>query len=375
MTAVLDLNRSAQTLIGKPAASILARPIVNSWEAWAHMIAPHSAGASQAELCIDKDGDRHHYEVKWSPLNHRDQLVGRVVALRDVTDRVHMEENLRRQTLTDDLTGLPNRSMFMDRLNDAIRQARRRSGAVFAVMVLDLDRFKLINDSIGHQAGDVLLQSVATKLKRCVREVDTVARMGGDEFMILLHEMTSARDVLPILERMQEELKTPVYFRRQEMSAACSTGVVIWNPSYKDPEDLLRAADTAMYQAKEAGRGLSSHLRRRDAQIGDANPPGRDRSARGHQTAQLLTCISANRRTQHGQSPVVGSPHSLASPRARHAPPDEFITIAENSGLIVPVGEIAMEEVCSQITGGSRPKTSPPGCRSVSICRPATDRA
>ena len=121
-------------------------------------------------------------------------------------------------------------------------------------MVLDLDAFKLINDSLGHLAGDVLLQSVATKLRRCVREADTVARMGGDEFIVLLHEISSQRDLLPILARIRDELRTPVYFRQQEMVARSSVGVVIWDASYEDPEEMVRAADTAMYQAKEDGR-------------------------------------------------------------------------------------------------------------------------
>jgi diguanylate cyclase (GGDEF)-like protein/PAS domain S-box-containing protein len=247
---VVDLNKSAQGLIGRPVPQILGRPLADSWQAWEQVAAPYAAGADQAELRLGGNGSQRHYEVKWSPLNRHNQVVGRLLVVRDVTERVLLEDSLRDQALTDGLTGLPNRALFMSRLSDAIHQARRHDGVLFAVMVLDLDRFKLINDSLGHLAGDVLLRSVATKLKRCVREADTVARMGGDEFIILLHEISSARDLLPVLDRIGDELRTPVYFRQQEMTAASSVGVVIWDPSYADPDDLVRAADTAMYQRR-----------------------------------------------------------------------------------------------------------------------------
>jgi diguanylate cyclase (GGDEF)-like protein/PAS domain S-box-containing protein len=352
---VVDLNKSAQTLIGQPLSRILGRPLADCWEAWEQMTPSSAAGASRAELQIGDNGDRRHYEVEWSPLKRNDQTVGRLVALRDVTDRVLMEDNLRRQALTDDLTGLPNRALFMARLDDAIHQARRHGDALFAVMVLDLDRFKLINDSIGHLAGDVLLRSVAIKLKRCVREADTVARMGGDEFMILLPMITGAHDLLPVLERIQEELRAPVYFRQQEMAAASSVGVVIWDPSYESPEDLLRAADTAMYQAKEAGRGCHRFF---DEDM--------HKSVMATLNAETDLRVALRQRDfSLAYQPIVdlktGSIHSLeALIRWRHARrgtlrPDEFLAVAENSGLIVKLGVMALEEVCGQLSGWQSP--------------------
>ncbi|MBN1320026.1 MAG: EAL domain-containing protein [Thermoleophilia bacterium] len=358
---VADLNASAQALIGRPASEILSRPLAECWDSWAQIVAPYAAGASQAELQLGESGHRRHYEVKWSPLMRRKDVVGRLVALRDVTDRVLMEENLRHQALTDGLTGLPNRALFMARLDDAIHQARRNPDALFAVMVLDLDRFKLINDSIGHLAGDVLLQSVASKLKRCVREADTVARMGGDEFMILLNHITGPRDLLPVLDRIREELRAPVYFRQQEMTAGSSVGVVIWDASYEDPEDLLRAADTAMYQAKEAGRGchrifdeqmhktvLRTLRAETDLRVGIRQ---RDFSVSYQPIVDLKTgtvrSLEALLRWHHPQRGIVF--------------PDEFISIAENSGLIVPLGVMALEEVCSQISRWQSPRNPAAG--------------
>ena len=347
---VIDLNKSAQALIDRPAAQIISRPLAESWPPWAPMDAPPTDTSSQTELHLTEGGAGRHYEVSWSPLAKRGHVVGQLVVLRNVTERVLMEDNLRQQALTDGLTGLPNRALFMARLDDAIHQAKRRSTMIFAVMVLDLDRFKLINDSIGHLAGDVLLQSVAAKLHRCVREVDTVGRMGGDEFMILLRDVAGIREVLPILERIQEDLATPVYFRQQEMTAACSVGVVLWDPSYEDAEGLLRAADTAMYQAKEDGRGcyrvFDEDMHRTVSRTLKAETDlrvalrQRDFSMSYQPIAELRTgeirSLEALMRWQHPQRGTVF--------------PDEFISIAENGGLIVQLGELALDEVCSQMS-------------------------
>ena len=346
---VIDLNESARSLFDKPMPQILAQPLAGIWPAWPDMVESDTGKSNQAEIAIGQNGNRRHCEVRWSPLERNSQLMGKLLVIRDVTDRVLMEDNLRTQALTDALTGLPNRALFMTHLNEAIGHAQRHDGTLFAVVVLDLDRFKLINDSIGHLAGDVLLQSVATKLKRCVRDADMVARMGGDEFMILLNRISTPRDLLPILERIQTELRTPVFFRQQEMTAGSSVGVVIWDPSYEDGEDLLRAADTAMYQAKEAGRGchrifdeemhrsvlrtlkaetdLRAGIRRHDFSM--SYQPIADMK-----TGKILA-LEALLRWRHPQRGVVF--------------PHEFIPIAENGGLMTELGTIALDEVCSQI--------------------------
>lgn len=347
---VVDLNRAAQLLIDQPAARILSRPLAETWGAWPRLAAPYAAGVAQTDFSWGENDDHRHYEVKISRITKRDRILGRVLLIRDVTERALMEESLRQQAVTDSLTALPNRTLFMAKLDGAVRHARRNAGTLFAVIVLDLDNFKLINDSIGHLAGDVLLENVAVKLKRCVREVDTVARMGGDEFMILLHEITSTRDVLPVLERIQEELHTPVHFRQQEMFTSASLGVVIWEDSYRGPEDLLRAADTAMYQAKEAGRACyrifdeemhKSVLRTMSIETElRAAIRGRDFSLAYQPIVDLktgtITSLEALIRWRH--------------PRRGTVFPGEFMTVAENSGLIVPLGVLVLEEVCSQLS-------------------------
>lgn len=347
---VIDLNDSAEGLIGRPKKQVLSRPLADVWQAWSQVTGWHSADTSRAELRLDQADEAHYYEVKWSPVRRHRDILGRLVVVQDVTERVLMEESLRQQALTDSLTGLPNRVLFMTRLEDAIRKARRRSDALFAVMVLDLDRFKLVNDTIGHLAGDVLLRSVATKLKRCVREADTVARMGGDEFMVLLYEITSGRDLLPILDRIHDELQEPVYFRQHEMTTDASVGVVIWNPTYDDPEDLLRAADTAMYQAKEDGRGCY--------RIFDEDM---HRSLLRTLTAENELRTSLRQREfSLAYQPIVdlktGKVRSLEALIRWHHPrrgivfPSEFIPIAANSALIVAIGDLGLTELCDQIS-------------------------
>ena len=188
-------------------------------------------------------------------------------------------------------------------------------------MVLDLDRFKLINDSIGHLAGDVLLKSRGNQVEAVRTRGRHRGRMGGDEFMILLHSISNARDCLPILDRIQEELRSPVYFRQQEMIAGTSVGVVIWSPKYNDGEDLLRAADTAMYQAKEAGRGCHRIF---DEEMHDSVT----RTLRAEtdlrvaiRQAELLHELSAHRRPEDRQGTLPRGPDALAASGAGHGVP------------------------------------------------------
>jgi diguanylate cyclase (GGDEF)-like protein/PAS domain S-box-containing protein len=346
---VVDLNESARQLIGRPKTQILGRPLADCWDAWGQIAVPYTAGVGHAQLRMAVDGSERHYEVRSSPLAQRDQVVAHLLVFSDITDRVLLEDSLRDQAVTDGLTGLPNRALFTAKLGDTIRQSRRHEDALFAVMVLDLDSFKLINDTLGHLAGDVLLQSVATKLRRCVREADTVARMGGDEFIILLHEISTQRDLLPILSRIRDELRTPVYFRQQEMVARSSVGVVIWDASYEDPEEMVRAADTAMYQAKEDGRDCY--------RVFDDDMHNTVLRSLSDETD--LRAAIRERAFSLFYQPVIdlksGTVHSLEGLLRWHHPdrgtvfPQDFLTVAENSGLILPLGEIALDEAFSQM--------------------------
>jgi diguanylate cyclase (GGDEF)-like protein/PAS domain S-box-containing protein len=201
-----------------------------------------------------------HKEGSWCYLEHvvnnllDDPTVrGVVVNSRDVTERKVLEEQLRHQAFHDPLTGLPNRALFMDRLEHALALAHRR-GTKVAVLFADLDNFKVMNDSLGHAAGNQLLIAVAERLKACVRPEDTAARLGGDEFTILVEGVTGGDDVAQIAERIAEILQPPFALEEQEVFATASTGIVLNSTAQEQAADLLRHADLAMYRAKHKGK-------------------------------------------------------------------------------------------------------------------------
>ncbi len=171
----------------------------------------------------------------------------------DITERKQAEEALRQNAFYDALTGLPNRVLFMDRLGQAVEYAKRHEDYLFAVIFLDLDRFKVINDSLGHLLGDHLLITIASRLKACLRPTDTVARLGGDEFTILLEDIEDVGDTIRVAERLQEELSLPFELDGQEVFTSASIGIALSTKGYDQPEDLLRDADIAMYRAKNQG--------------------------------------------------------------------------------------------------------------------------
>ncbi|MDP3426386.1 MAG: EAL domain-containing protein [Humidesulfovibrio sp.] len=172
----------------------------------------------------------------------------------DITQRKQAEDRLMHQAFHDSLTGLPNRLLFMDHLRMAMERARRRPDFRFAVLYMDLDRFKVINDSLGHDIGDQLLRHVARALMNCARSTDTVARFGGDEFAILLEDITAPRDAIIISRRILEDIGQPLDLDGREVMTSGSLGIVLRTERYERPEALLRDADTAMYHAKAMGK-------------------------------------------------------------------------------------------------------------------------
>jgi Amt family ammonium transporter len=347
---VIDLNESARSIIGRPVEQIIGLPVGQTWIDWDQVDEPLTSGEGAALLTLMPHGERRDYEVTLTDLAGRPDVRGRMLVLHDVTERSVLEENLRRQALTDGLTGLANRTLFMAKLGDAIHSSRRHPNKLFAVMVLDLDRFKFINDTIGHPAGDAVLETVATRLRRCVREPDTVARLGGDEFLVLLSDISDMRDVVMVSERIQDEMRAPMYARQQQMIVTASVGVVLWDATYRDAEDLLHAADAAMYQAKGAGGGCYRIFDERmhhtmlesiqaEAELREAVDNG-DFELAYQPVIDLrsgeIISLEALVRWKH---PVRG----LVAPRA-------FLGVAETSGLIVPLGEMILDQLCSQLS-------------------------
>ena len=172
----------------------------------------------------------------------------------DVTERRALEERLRHQALYDSLTGLPNRVLFLDRLSHALATAERQPGFSYAVLWLDLDNFKDLNDGLGHLMGDKLLVRVADRVRRHLRDTDTAARFGGDEFAVLLEDVADLPSVDQVLQRLLEHLGEPYDIEGHRVVATASIGVVTATNGYERPEDVLRDADVAMYRVKSSGR-------------------------------------------------------------------------------------------------------------------------
>jgi len=266
-----------------------------------------------------------------------------------LSEREMRERQLRHDSLHDALTGLPNRALFMKRLSDASLRARRDGDGLFAVLFLDLDDFKIVNDSMGHHVGDEVLVIVARRLEECVRGGDIVARLGGDEFAILLERVIDARDTALVAERVQEALREPMTIGGYEWVSTASIGVVLSSSANERPEYLLRSADMAMYRAKHQGR---AHFEMFDRAM------HAEALTRLQMENDLRHAVERQEFTLHYQ-PIValdtGRVHAVeALMRWQHAergiiPPTEFIPIAEDTGLIVSMGRWALREACTQV--------------------------
>jgi diguanylate cyclase (GGDEF)-like protein/PAS domain S-box-containing protein len=205
------------------------------------------------------DGSERHFEHTINNLVDDPEVGGIVISSRDITERKALQEQLAHQASHDFLTELPNRALFMDRLEHALTRAKRRRIKV-AVLLVDLDDFKLINDGLGHEMGDRLLVAVAKRLQTCLRHADTAARLGGDEFAILLEDITDVGEATRVAERIAGALREPFILGGRQLLTSASIGVVLGTPTHDEPKKLLRGADLAMYQAKGSGKARYSVL-------------------------------------------------------------------------------------------------------------------
>jgi len=266
----------------------------------------------------------------------------------DITDRKAAEAQVRFLAWHDALTGLPNRALFVDRLETTLAAASRNDQKL-AVLFLDLDRFKNINDSLGHSVGDQVLQAVAARFRESVRAVDTVARLGGDEFLILLPDVTSAADAEVAARRILSAMARPFTIRNHRLGCSCSIGIALFPNHGPDGETLIRSADAAMYSAKEMG---SSRVRLFTREMNQRatrqfNLENNLRAALG--TAQFSLVYQPQRNLATGA--VVGMEALLRwqHPTLGSVSPEDFIPVAESSGLILPIGEWVLLTACSLV--------------------------
>tara|TARA_X000000368_G_scaffold135876_1_gene106695 strand:+ start:8136 stop:10553 length:2418 start_codon:yes stop_codon:yes gene_type:complete len=303
------------------------------------------------------DGGWRHMEVVTTNLLNNPAVSGIVINARDITERVEVAAQLEEKAFHDELTGLPNRSLLLDRLADALHRASRHDRMV-GVLFLDLDRFKVVNDSLGHSVGDELLSETARRLEQTIRPDDTVARLGGDEFVVVIGNMVRTTDALVAAERVRSAVAQPVTLGNESTVVTTSVGIAI---AFGDesPAELLQDADTAMYRAKEGGRDraemFDDHLRAQ--------------AVRRHSVEQTLRSALENKRIEVHFQPlvrisdgsVVGA-EALArirTPEGELLQPVEFIDVAEDSGLIADLGSqvltLAFQRVARWSKNANRP--------------------
>ena len=276
-------------------------------------------------------------------------VAGIVLNAHDITDHKRAEARLLHDALHDELTGLPNRVLFMDRLRHAMEHLNREPDRLTAVLFLDLDRFKLVNDSLGHLVGDELLVQIADLLSTALRPTDTIARIGGDEFAILLEGGRDMGDAVRVAERIHERLAGPINLGGHEVFVTASIGIAVCTPEYRQPEDLLRDADTAMYRAKSSGRACHVVFNRVMHRYVIARLQLETDLRRAIERHQLRVYYQPFVSLETGA--VVGF-EALARwlhPRRGLLLPDEFLAAAEETGLIEPIGRFVLRESCRQI--------------------------
>ena len=301
---------------------------------------------------VSRDGSHIPVEVNARPIPGEGRVkdaLGMVISLRDISQQLSYESQIRRNAFYDPLTSLPNRTLFLDRVGNAIFRARQRDEDKFAVLFIDLDNFRSINEGLGHAAGDQLIIEVSQRVRKVIGEADTLSRFGGDIFGVLLENRESLQEVMATVERIQSQFVTNIPIGNRLLDTSCCIGIVLSHDHYNSPEDMLRDADTAMHRAKRSGKGSHTVF---DRQM-------HTQALRYIEWAEeMQRSLDERSFNIHYQPIVSASTGKLSSMEALLrwrsdkygvVSPAEFIPVAEESGIILGLGEWILESVCDQI--------------------------
>jgi len=355
---LLFLNPAAEEVYGRPVGDLLNNPNLRL-----ESIHPEDRNRVESSLAspTNQSNDLEYRivqpsgEVRWvwersrliyddaGAINRRDGIIS------DVTERKKIEAELSYEAKHDSLTNLPNRAAFIERIEQALAQSQRDPQYLFAVLFIDLDRFKIVNDSLGHQVGDELLISVAQILTDCSRQRDFVARLGGDEFTILLHKIETIEEGNAIAERINQQLAAPFYLQGHTVFTSASIGIVEANSKYQDIAEILRDADLAMYRAKSLGKArhevFHPEMYAETKELLETENDLRKAIIQNQLVLHYQPIISLKTDTLYGFEALVRWQH----PTKGLVYPDKFIHVAEETGLIVPIGEWVLKEACQQM--------------------------